>query len=329
MGEEPLGERWRKFKLSINQSGRRIYWFLNRLSPAVYTVVLLAALVASAIVCMSMWIIARQRLNAPETNDLSLFGALSSFISIAIKSVVAPQGISKEEVNFISEYATIFIFLLNMVAILFSSLYLFKERHRIRKSAPYFENRFWAKDVEINDVAVPVMQRYYRAASEIKIISGDFDWLFLPPQSQLSLILNDLTAKGKAELMSYKSPMSVLAAWKKCPTSSASREIFEKIRFQCPLEIKGSLILTRSGARSFIFLSERNDETLGSIIDHEKRLFSIFEYHDGGVGRPMIARWEAVFAYFSARRSSHGAAYTEERKNALGDRWWNENRLPT
>ena len=60
------------------------------------------------------------------------------------------------------------------------------------------------------------------------------------------------------------------------------------------------------------------------LVDHhrEKRLFAIFEYHDGGVGKPLLMRWATVFSYFSKRRVAPGLA--GEVQLALEDPWWEE-----
>lgn len=70
---------------------------------------------------------------------------------------------------------------------------------------------------------IETMSRYYLKAEDIKVFSGDFDWLVAT--SDLRTLVLGLAQQNKIILVSYKKPSQVESAWKQAAKSKGTSEV--------------------------------------------------------------------------------------------------------
>lgn len=285
-------------------------------SAVVFPFLLTVSFIGTFVVIFAIWMLASQKIYDEHHVYISFFSASIEFSKITwnfLWNGDVPSDLNKK---IVSEYANVYVFSLSLFAILASSIYVFKERMLVKASSPFFVRDFKASSSEVNVHAVPIMFTYYRQSEEMYIISGDFDWLFSTGDDNMIKLINELCSKGKAILLSYKSPTAVLSAWKSHERTKNCKQIFEKIDFDCDVAIKASLLKYRNGTSSLIFLSDVSTSGASAL-----RQYNIFEYPSWGTGAHLIIMFSKLLdsATATAKRKTGSA---KSKKECLSDSWW-------
>ncbi len=309
------------YRVKVRPRAQRIAsWIIE----AAFVILITLSIFGVVATSIAIWIDASVELKDPQGEIVSLPRATAIFFSTAWQFILSPKSIGAFEHEVIKTYANVWVFILSLFSIVVSSLYIFKEKRVLHSTLPYREHAISSTEKLLNEQATPIMRRYYSSADKVLVLSGDYDWLFSADGTRIADRLQELAGKGSAILLSYKDPGAVLAAWKRPENDKTAlkyKALFERITFMCPVQFKASLITKRSGANSFIFLSDMDDLSGGSAAQ-ELRQYKIFEYHSGGNARPLMNMIDELcsLAHHSAEAKKQNA--DAARTVALNDVWW-------
>lgn len=214
------------------------------------------------------------------TGDGAVYG-ISDAVKILFRNIfsiyVDPNKLSTSERTVLFSFGNAIIFLVSLVAVIYSSVSVFSKLQSLYELVPYdkyklrydfiLRNLAWLKQIKkcngyyekfrasaYKNLSVKKMVHYYRDAERLLIISGDYSWLF---DNEWSVqvrahVISKIPTNVK--LLSYKNPYEVADTWSKFPEAKNEKKLFESIAFcvDCS-EHKASIVETSTNV-SYIHL---------------------------------------------------------------------------